>query len=64
MGALKVMLLSLEGLRRMTLQGLPEQQEALELLVARLAAGKWNYPVRSLTRLFWLAEPPPQKYFI
>merc|ERR1712072_1385960 len=27
------------------------------VLVARLAAAKWSYPVKTLSRLFWLAAP-------
>lgn len=52
-----VLLLSLEGLRRMAMQGLQEQRECLEILFARLAAAKWGYPVKTLSRLYWLAAP-------
>lgn len=50
-------LLSLEALRRMAIQGMQEQQQSLEVLAARLAAAKWKYPVKTLTRLHWLAAP-------
>jgi hypothetical protein len=50
-------LLSLEALRRMDIQGMPEQKESLELIVSRFAAAKWNYPVKTLSKLFWLSAP-------
>lgn len=53
----EVALLSLEGLRRMVMQGKEEQKPALELLVTRLADANWSYPVKTLTRLYWLAAP-------
>merc|ERR1712023_624664 len=53
----EVLALSLEALRRMALQGLQEQKNSLEVLVTRLAAANWSYPVKTLTRLFWLAAP-------
>jgi hypothetical protein len=53
----EVILLSLEALRRMAMQGQDDQKQPLEVLHARLAAAKFDYPAKSLTRLFWLAAP-------
>lgn len=50
-------LLSLEALRRMEMQPTREQQAPLEVMVSRLEAAKWKYPVRTLSRLFWMAAP-------
>lgn len=53
----EVVLLSLEALRRMALQGLEEQRACLEVCIQRLSNANWNYPVKTLGRLFWLAAP-------
>jgi len=51
-----VLLIALEGLRRMGFQDSQAQRQALETAMAWLAAKSWLHPVRSLTRLWWLAS--------
>lgn len=53
----EVILLSLEALRRMALQGKEEQRPPLEAFLKRFEAAKWKYPVKTLSRFYWLSAP-------
>lgn len=50
-------LIALEGLRRMAQQEAQEQRPAVERVVGWLAKEDWRWPVKSISRLFWLAAP-------
>jgi len=54
---LQVLFISLEALRRMSLQDIESQRQYLERAITRLATEKWQQPVKALSRLFWLGAP-------
>ncbi|CAJ1398594.1 unnamed protein product [Effrenium voratum] len=56
-GDLDTILLSMEALRRMTLQDPAEQKAHLEKLISGMVANSWRNPVKSLARLYWLGAP-------
>lgn len=54
---LDILLIALDGLRRMEAQDAEAQKAALERVVVCLVAEGWKRPVKLLVRLFWLGAP-------
>mmetsp|Transcript_73458 Transcript_73458/g.215452 ORF Transcript_73458/g.215452 Transcript_73458/m.215452 type:complete len:381 (-) Transcript_73458:60-1202(-) len=52
-----LILVALEGLRRMSLQQPEDQKDALEQVIIALVADNWRHPVKSVARLYWLGAP-------
>jgi len=52
-----LLLVALDGLRRMAFQEPEAQKPALEKIVKMLVATSWSNPIKSVARLFWLGSP-------
>ncbi|CAE7237929.1 NID1 [Symbiodinium sp. CCMP2592] len=52
-----IILLSMEALRRMTIQESQDQKSIIEHVVSLMVARSWRSPAKSLARLFWLGAP-------